>query len=197
MRRIQKVLISLVMFVSLSSICFAGIAGTAHDFSGAGWNSSGEICIVCHTPHNAQALTSAPLWNHTYTTQTFNVYSGFDLDATVGQPSEASKLCLSCHDGTVALDSFGGATGTNPIGSGSANLGTSLTNDHPISMTYDGGLASSDGGLKDPTSQAVAALLHSGKVECSSCHDVHDNTVAPFLRMSNTNSALCLTCHDK
>ena len=41
-------------------------------------------------------------------------------------------------------------------------------------------------------------MLFAGQMECSSCHDVHDelgNTA--LLRKSNTQSALCLTCHDK
>jgi hypothetical protein len=39
-------------------------------------------------------------------------------------------------------------------------------------------------------------------VECSSCHDPHNygtvvNGDEPFLRMSNFNSQLCSTCHNK
>jgi len=32
-------------------------------------------------------------------------------------------------------------------------------------------------------------------VQCGSCHNVHNNTNTPFLRISNVNSALCTTCH--
>lgn len=131
----------------------AQIAGTAHDLSGRGWGST-EICIFCHVPHNAGS--TGQLWNHALTTQTFQLYSNTvssTFNATTSQPGGASKLCLSCHDGTVALDSFGAQTGTHFI-SGTRNLGADLRNDHPISFTYDGTLASADGGLVAPSRAA-------------------------------------------
>ncbi|RME95795.1 MAG: cytochrome C [Verrucomicrobia bacterium] len=184
----------------------AGIAGSAHDFSGETWNSSGEICIVCHTPHNANtSVSNSPLWNHDVTTATYTLYTGSGtLDATLGQPSGVSKLCLSCHDGTVALDSFGGNTGSTTI-AGDAKLGTDLSNDHPVSFTYDANLASTDGGLFDPstTNSGLGGtiaddMLFNGQLECASCHDVHNDAGNSHLLVKdNSGSALCLTCHDK
>lgn len=191
----------------------AVITGSAHDFSGQPY-SGYQICVVCHAPHNVGL--DAPLWNHEVTTSVFTLYSSPTLNATPGQPDGASKLCLSCHDGTVAIDSFGGATGTNFVG-GTANLGTDLSNDHPISFTYDAGLASDDGGVFDPTVQTVtigsgsftktgtinAVMLQDGKVQCSSCHDVHNDFVAggiggdPLLKISKDHSEICLACHNK
>lgn len=180
----------------------AQITGSAHDFTSSAWGG-GEICRPCHTPHNADmTVPNAPLWNHAPTAATFQVYAGpGTLNATVGQPQGTSLLCLSCHDGTVALDSFAGATGTTFI-TGNANVGTDLRNDHPISFTYDAALAIADSELFDPaTTPAVASLLIGGRVECASCHDVHNNsTIAAngnLLRGSMTGSALCLTCHNK
>ncbi len=187
-----------VVLVSMIACSFAlgQIANSAHDFSGDGWNTEGEQCNVCHTPHNAAASVS-PLWNHTVTSASFNPYASSTLDATVPTPDGASKLCLSCHDGTVAVDSYGGATGATSISSG-ADLGSDLTNDHPISFTYDATLATTDGGLVDPSNTSVAALLTAGKMECSSCHDVHNGSgESNLLVMSNAGSALCLTCHSK
>lgn len=186
-----------------------GIVGSKHDFSNNGWNPSGEICIVCHTPHNADAsMTGAPLWNHDVTVATFTLYASPTMDATdaSSQPSVSSKLCLSCHDGTVALDSFGGATGTTPLGPGhKANVGIDLSDDHPVSFTYDDTLASADGELAAPSTAPSGLggtiaddLLISGKLECASCHDVHDaGGNNNLLVKSNANSALCLTCHTK
>jgi predicted CXXCH cytochrome family protein len=183
------------------------ISGSAHDFSTQGW-AGGEICVACHTPHNADTtVPEAPLWNHALTTSVFTVYSSVTgtLDATVGQPDGISKLCLSCHDGSVALDSFGGNTGTIFIG-GPANLGTDLTDDHPISFTYDTALATTDGELHDPAVATTvlggtidADLLSGGKMQCSSCHDVHNTNVQadPLLVITTASSTLCLTCHDK
>lgn len=180
------------------------IVGSAHDFSRAGW-SGGETCITCHTPHNANtAVPTAPLWNHNVTTATFTVYTSGTLNASVGQPDGVSKLCLSCHDGTVAVDSFGGATGSTML-NGSVKVGTDLSNDHPVSFTYDAALATADGSLKDPSSATsglgstiASDLLSGGKMQCSSCHDVHNSSgAASLLIKSNAGSALCLTCHSK
>lgn len=185
----------------------AGIVGSPHDFSGEAWNYTGEICVVCHTPHNAGA-GDAPLWNHTTTTASFTVYSSASLNASVPQPSGTSKACLSCHDGTVALDSFGGDTGTTfiaDLGDPGIVLGTDLRNDHPISFPYNTALATADGGLYDPSTANSGLggtidndMLLGGKVECASCHDVHNSTGLPELLVkSNSGSGLCLTCHNK
>ncbi|MFQ6613780.1 MAG: cytochrome C, partial [Fidelibacterota bacterium] len=154
----KHIAIGVILIIGSGLLMGQGITGSEHDFSSENWNSSGEICIVCHTPHNADnAVSSAPLWNHQVTSATFTLYSSGTLDATVGQPDGVSKLCLSCHDGTVAIDNFGGNTnGLQMIGAGE-KLGTDISDDHPISITYDATLASSDGGLYDPT-QANSGL---------------------------------------
>jgi predicted CXXCH cytochrome family protein len=179
---------------------YGAIAGTAHDLSAKAWGST-ETCVFCHTPHNAKAAQIVPLWNHTATAATFTLYTSSTLTATVGQPAGISKACLSCHDGTVAMDSFGANAGTHMM-TGAAMVGTNLSDDHPISFTYDTALATSDAGLVSPASTSFVDAAHSvplfaGKMECASCHDVHNNTSAPFLRKSNNGSALCLTCHNK
>lgn len=183
------------------------ILGSPHDFSTRGWGSD-QICIFCHTPHNAASNATAPLWNHATTTQTFVLYSSAvssTSNATTTQPEGVSKLCLSCHDGTVAIDSFGGRTGTVLIGATTRNLGIDLRNDHPISFVYDQALVAADAGsgpnqLVVPVSpqQVVAGVpLFQGKVECASCHNPHNNANRSFLRLSNAASALCLRCHIK
>ncbi|MBN2433014.1 MAG: cytochrome C [Acidobacteria bacterium] len=183
----------------------AAITGSAHDFSARGWNSSHEICIVCHTPHHADtSVADSPLWNHEVTTALYTIYSSPTMQATTGQPDGVSKLCLSCHDGTVALDSFGGTSGTVHIG-GRYDLGTDLSGDHPISFTYDTSLATSDGELADPATALSGLggtiqndLLYGGRLECSSCHDVHNAyNHNNLLVIENAASALCLTCHTK
>ncbi|MDH5630876.1 MAG: cytochrome c3 family protein [Gammaproteobacteria bacterium] len=195
---------------------FAGtITGSAHDFKAATWNASGEICVVCHAPHNNQAsILNAPLWNHTPTAASHTMYTGFDIDGTVGTaPNGASLLCLSCHDGTVAVDSFGGntpvPTNIDAINA-NANLGVDLSNDHPISVTYDDvndtelhPAATTDVTIGDgvgTTGSIANLLLAAGEVQCSSCHDVHNTnavTGTKLLVKSNAGSALCLTCHNK
>lgn len=194
------VLVIAVLFVGLvTATSMAAITGSAHDFSSETWAVGGEICNVCHTPHNVTD-TLVPLWNHTTTSATFSLfYDSPTLDAgDVGAPDGASKACLSCHDGTVALDSFGGAGGSSGPISGDANLGTDLSDDHPVSFTYDSALVTADGGLEDPAALTAEVQLFAGKVECASCHDVHDSAgLEKLLVKSNTGSALCLTCHTK
>ncbi len=201
-----KFFIAAFLFLWAGSLWAQSIVGSAHDFSDDSWNTTGEICLVCHTPHNADAsITNAPLWNHESTTATFTTYSSATMDATTGQPDASSKLCLSCHDGTVAVDNFGDQTGGTYFISGNDNIGTNLSDDHPISFTYDATLASNDGGLFDPTTTNSGLggtisedLLIDGQVQCASCHDVHNGSgIDKLLIKSNDASALCLTCHNK
>jgi len=203
----QNLLIGICLF-AIGQIMFAqtGITGSAHDFSGQGWGTT-EICEPCHTPHNADAtIADAPLWNHQTTTTVFTLYSSSTLNTTtLTQPDASSKLCLSCHDGTVALENFGGTTSGTHFISGGNNLATTLANDHPVSFTYNTALATADGGLFDPATHITSLggtisndLLIGGKIQCASCHDVHNGYNNPsLLKIGNNASVLCLTCHNK
>ena len=191
------------------------ITGSAHDFTTSAW-SGGRICVACHAPHKTDtSISDAPLWNHANTSATYTLYSSPTMNATVSQPGGGSKLCLSCHDGTVAVNSFGGVTGSTMI-SAVNNLGTNLKASHPIGFTYDTALATADGSLHDPATKAVtigtgaqsktgtiaAVLLYGGKMECDSCHDVHNTfTVGSagtgLVKVDQSGSKVCLACHNK
>lgn len=184
----------------------AGIAGSKHDFSGQSW-ANGQICLPCHAPHNNLNGANEVLWNHKASTATYQFYSGFQMDASAPSAmSSASKDCMSCHDGTVALDSFGTSNGTH-FATGGSNMGTDLRNDHPVSIDYTPTIAANDGTLWNPHTQPSGLagggtieddMTFGGKIECSSCHDVHNRfTIAGMLKKSNSGSALCLTCHNK
>lgn len=197
----MKIIIVLLL-ISCSSFA-AGIRGSKHDFSKNNW-SEGELCKACHIPHGANAgRVDAPLWDHTMTTQTFTPYTSKTMKATVGQPDGLSKLCLSCHDGTVAIDSFNGLMGTSFMRS---KIGPNLLKGqghwkHPISIIYDSSLAVADTRLNDPAVKMTILggtikkdLLSNDKVQCISCHDVHnDKGIGTLLRI--TENALCKTCH--
>jgi len=209
----KKLLLTFVLIAGFATLSFGQITGSKHDFSAAAWNNSvgDQICIVCHTPHNAMTISGggAPLWNHREsTTPSFTVYASTTMNATVGQPSGTSKLCLGCHDGSVGVSDFGGVTaGLDKLtSSDNGYLGSNLSNDHPISFTYDAALASTDVGLFDPITTTSGLpggstidvdLLFGHKLECASCHDVHGTANDYLLRVDNAGSALCLTCHDK
>jgi hypothetical protein len=129
-----------------------------------------QVCVFCHTPHGATTAPGAPLWNRQLSTQTYTTYTSSSLDAEIiagqlDQPAGSSKLCLSCHDGSLAIgtvnvsggqqnvsiDMMGVAAGGEmPAGAGTQtgftrNLGNDLTNDHPISLTYDTTLTNAAG----------------------------------------------------
>ncbi|MBI2061951.1 MAG: hypothetical protein HYT87_19600 [Nitrospirae bacterium] len=181
------------------------ISTTLHNLSTSGTSTfkSGtinEVCVFCHTPHNSQQ--KRPLWNRSDPGGPYTLYSSSTLNATLGQPSGSSKNCFSCHDGTIALGSLTNSpTGqvndlTASFLSGRALLGTGLTDDHPVSFTYDAALAAADPELKDPAT-LTGVILENNQVQCASCHEPHDNTNAPFLRVSTNNGDLCTRCHVK
>lgn len=201
-----------------------GIAGSKHDFSTGASNtaygnaSAGtQICIYCHAPHNNASASGSLLWNRLQGAGPYTMYTNTQtgtMNGVSAGPGEVSKLCLSCHDGTIAVDNYGGINGasTKKI-TNNAKLGTDLSNDHPIGIVYTPATATTDGGLKNPDTATVALagnaaasitanMLFMTKVECASCHDVHSSAK----RTSDTNklltvsigaSALCTTCHVK
>lgn len=162
-------------------------------------STESEICVFCHTPHFATG--DGPLWNHKMSSAVYKPYTSSTLKATVGQPTGASRLCLSCHDGTVALGMVNHRAGgilmnTTTLPRGPSNLGTDLTGDHPVSFVYDSALAAANGNLVNPrTLPQEVRLDRGGQLQCTACHDPHNDQYGNFLVMDNTGSALCLVCH--
>lgn len=228
----HKALVPSLLFATLlaaSGSSLAGISTTKHNLSTSGTGTiksttQTEICVFCHTPHGASTVANTPLWNHSLSAVTsYGVYSNTnsinasDITAITATDGSTSSLCLSCHDGTIAVNAQNnvsnnglGETMTGGTGAGNAfmsatgNLGgtnTALTNDHPVNFTYNTTLATADTKLTDPTDAAGTGLggpkLFTGKVQCASCHDVHDSTNVPFLRVTMSGSSLCLKCHVK
>ncbi|MEW5844144.1 MAG: cytochrome c3 family protein [Bacteroidota bacterium] len=133
----------------------------------------------------------------------------------IGGGTGVSNLCMSCHDGTVAVNSLDNKSSLGPptMGTGTeldatgkiaaardANMGIVLSNDHPINFTYDAALATADGALTSPASASLVVAgipLYTGSLQCASCHNPHNNAQGTFLRVSNAGSALCLKCHTK
>jgi len=175
------------------------IVNTVHNLSVSGpgvakATSEQEICIFCHTTHNC--VPNAPMWNRKSKGTVYTLYNSSTLDAIPGQPDGSSILCLSCHDGTIALGDV--ANKTKPISMNSPlkkdNLTTDLSNDHPVSFVYNSSLAAIDGQLKTPPLSNVI-LDSQSKVQCTSCHDSHKNNFTNFLLASNEFSDLCIRCH--
>jgi predicted CXXCH cytochrome family protein len=224
------VLAAAVSLIAVPAMAQSNVIDTKHNLSSTAGadqitdrsTDEDQICVFCHTPH--QASPAAPLWNHTQSAiASYGVYVSPTLDAVdisdIGGSGDVSNLCMSCHDGTVGVNELGNPandTNGNPtMGSGNEldaagriaagrppNMGSSLSDDHPVNFTYDSALATADGGLVTPVSLAYVDAaqtvpLFGGKVQCASCHDPHDNTNEPFLTKTNAGSQLCSTCHLK
>ena len=174
---------------------FGSLAGSAHDFSAGFGPSRGETCAPCHAPHNAASSREKLLWNLRITPSVFMPYISQTLKANVGQPDGASKLCLSCHDGTIVQGPMSSLKIT----------GIDLRKVHPISFVYDDALAAAARHLKYPRSAPSGLggtiaqdLLRGGKMQCVSCHDAHnrDNNDAMLVKQEKFgDKGLCATCH--
>jgi predicted CXXCH cytochrome family protein len=205
--------IFVVLLIAVATVAGAqGIVGTAHDLSSKSYAPDGRICVFCHTPHQSSAASAQdPLWNHELSqTPTYGVYGSLtmqavptDVGGATAGAANVSQLCLSCHDGTIAIGAtYNGPLDTSEFVTGGANLGTNLSDDHPINFTYDDVLANLDSELTVPDSASAVdpsgnIPLFDGKVQCATCHDAHDDTNGPFLVVNNNASALCLNCHIK
>jgi predicted CXXCH cytochrome family protein len=205
MRRLSFIIVTLL--ASAAAAQQSSIIHSPHNLSASGpgairASNEQEICIFCHTPHNAAPIQ--PLWNRNVPTNAYSVYASNSLQAVPGQPTGSSKLCLSCHDGTIALGSVlsrqqgiamvGGITTLPP---GASNLGTDLSDDHPISFRYDTTLVTRDTKLKPPGSiPRQVKLDHNSELQCTTCHEAHNNQFGKFLVMDNAQSQLCNSCHN-
>ncbi len=182
---------------------------TRHNFSisGPGLIKSifeKRVCIFCHAPHNARGDIPY-LWNRQDSTVNYTTYQSSTLYSIIGQPTGASKLCLSCHDGTIALGAVVSEQQEIPFVGGIrffpdilTKIGTDLSDDHPISFVYDSSLANNNIELVQPLSLPPQVKLDSNQqMQCTTCHDPHDNTYDNFLVMPNDSSFLCITCHLK
>lgn len=198
-----------------------GMLNSKHNLSVSGPGpvravSETQICVFCHTPHNA--APAAPLWNRELPGLTYTPYASGTLQAAVGQPNGYSRLCLSCHDGTIAIGSvhnLGGVSATiqmvgtaagGGLPAGPALLGSNLMNDHPVSLVFDTAVSAADGELTSPAALTGPIRLYEGataglrnSVQCTTCHDPHLIVNAKFLKKSFTGRTdnLCLTCHVK
>lgn len=158
-----------------------------------------QICIFCHTPHNA--VVNRGLWNRKETSQTFGQYSAFGLQirtdlkavSDYNEPNGASRLCLGCHDGVTALGAVvSGSKRTDNIavngGTGAAMSGTNVFNrtkitnsHHPVSFNY-ANVQPAMFGYKEIIPGGRVKLDGQGRMQCTTCHDPHQtrDTAIPF-----------------
>ncbi len=195
-----------VIALNWASVGHTGIEQTPHNFITGGAASTNARqpglrvgpCVFCHTPHSANP--AGGLWNRALPGTSYRLYESSTLEADLGQPTGSSRMCLSCHDGTLALSDMRvvppAARGFRRTLRGAAALGTDLSADHPISFVYNTGLSVRRAELVDPSSLPHEVRLdETGQLQCTTCHDAHDDPYGDFLVMENRGSRLCTTCH--
>lgn len=176
-----------------------------------------EVCKFCHVPHNAELPT--PLWGHALSTARYQMpeipqKGGANL--ILPQPDGSSRLCLSCHDGTVALGDVAGEAqpilmqGGSRIGPERQGfIGTDLSGSHPISFVISDSLASSLPDDSDMELRPLASIRAEpdvkldaeDKMQCTTCHDPHSDSyyrsgVVPHFWVRPSVEEVCLTCHE-
>jgi predicted CXXCH cytochrome family protein len=215
--RILCLTLTVLFGILLTAYCrtlkAASIIDTKHNLSVSGpgplkAETETRICIFCHTPHNGSPKT--PLWNREIGPHNYTLYSSSTMQVSPSQPNGPSRLCLSCHDGMIALGTVlqpsqgivmtGNITPGSPSGIGE---NYNLAGDHPISFFY---YEAADYDLSIKRNPPANLLFYGGLIECSTCHDPHkdiyrspDRTgrlTGKFLRGDNRFSAMCLECHD-
>ena len=171
----------------------SAVFGSAHDFKTQLNGASYTLCNFCHIAHKFGSAPTGPsylLWNHTLSNvASYGVYSSDSMRSTpsdIGGQLTVSNLCLSCHDGTVAINSWYEAqAGANfqPLPQGTvfttdAGLVRDLTKQHPVNFVYPDATTAAAIGI-----QPAADLnsvdgngnvpLFNGRMQCATCHDPH------------------------
>lgn len=207
----RRALLTLLLLAALPAAAQRlSVTESVHDLSPTGPGTvkaaSGYACLFCHAPHNV-LTEQTPLWNHQLSVQAYTPYTSSTYHQTGAQPQvgSPSKLCLSCHDGTVALGQTV-ASGNIPVSGGLSartNLGTDLRRSHPVSFATP---MADNGELRltlfqtPPQTADPEVRLVQGRVECTTCHEPHtpnlDPVVQKFLVRDSSSGQLCLACHD-
>jgi hypothetical protein len=200
----MKKLIVAAAFAFTASSAFAAVNSSSHNFPGKfGGIVGGSTCAYCHMPHGGANLAGAPLWARNNGIGAYSFYKPVGA-SPAGTGATAlntpSQLCMSCHDGTQSVARVlkigaGGLSSGNQYLGGIANnngaqitaasyayVGTNLTNDHPVSISFMqgtpyGGLAAT---VPAPfmlfNGTGMQSGVGAGTIECLSCHNAHAST---------------------
>jgi len=213
----------------------AGVLGSVHDmrvasssyYSGA-TESQDRVCAFCHTPHHAYLGNPNeyfPLWARQLDTTAFTPY-----DSTVSYTMNAAdwagdiavgptRLCMSCHDGSIAVDQHYGVAGTASLvltesnsgfadanwfgGPGVGSGSNRLKNDHPVGFNYDAVAIGPETG--NPTGTLVTGATTTQDPWIRAATDTLTFGGTYNIRVSdrlykdpstNVRYMTCATCHD-
>lgn len=191
-----------------------------------------QICIFCHTPHSAAPKPT--LWSRrdpkgpagdgifplyadvALAIKTDVGKTGYSAGDPAEYPNGASRMCLSCHDGTTSIGVLldrtivmetGSEKVTNDTIQGIVDLSTS----HPISFNYNNDVVTTvldplkPDSYRLPDGSVDTPLDGSGRMQCTTCHDPHEDTrgdasygLLPFWRHQGGASSyddVCEACH--
>jgi predicted CXXCH cytochrome family protein len=211
MKRLALILFLLALgTVAQGQVVTGGDVLGSHNLSTSGtgpMKGQGDACLYCHAPHSGVGTPNSALWSQTLSMQTYAAYSSTTLKNAPQQPTlgGSSSLCLSCHDGTVAVGQ------TQPYGTltmmGSMNptdkFGSGLQGSHPFSLKLPM-VDAPDLQVTLTSTHTTADLTNSvtlinQNVECTSCHSPHvqaiDKLSQNFLVRDSSNGQMCLACH--
>lgn len=197
----MKKIIALALAL-VASTAYANVAGSAHDLTDTN-NSVAGSCQFCHMVHNANtAVTAAPIWAKAVRTYTLYgaTVSGTPAPSAIGAISQA---CMSCHDGTagaVTTQHNGASLGDTRTVATANNLGSTLANDHPVSISYRGTSASQAGLITLAAAQAAPNNFvffgpQTDQLECGSCHNPHHLEGSVYLLRVPSTMDACAACH--
>jgi predicted CXXCH cytochrome family protein len=203
----------LLAVVTMALAAHAQISGDVLGSHNLSLSGSGPVkgamdpCLYCHVPHSGIATPNGALWSQQLSAQTYSTYSSTTLHNTSIQPTLGgdSSLCLSCHDGTVAVGQ------TQPSGQiqmtgnmfPADKFGTNLQGSHPFSLKLPlvdaADLVPSLTTTHTTADQTGAVKLINQDVECTSCHTPHaqgiDKISKNFLVRDGSSGQLCTSCH--
>lgn len=225
----KVIILTLAISLIVAGIAFATVISSKHDMRAslvmgaqfgrtitAANSVTTQVCVFCHHPHRgSSSVATTLLWNINAAVASFTTYTSVTMNATDGgdsltpgatSGSNYSLLCMGCHDGGGVSNTFvkgqaaDGSLGSFPnLKTGIANLGSSLSDDHPVDFTYP---TTGLGDIQGKVGDTVATIypLYSGTMQCATCHDVHNGTsrLVEFMRGSTdiiTDSKICRDCH--
>src|SRR5579859_2598335 len=212
--RILLVVLALSLVASAGQVPKSDILGSAHDFKAVYNGASYSLCNFCHIAHKFGSAPTGPgylLWNHTLSSvASYGVYTSDSMQVTpddLGGQLTVSNLCLSCHDGTVAINSwYEGQAAANfrtPITQGTDFMMQDttvrdLTKQHPVNFTYPDATTAANIGVQAAADNksidgAGTVPLFAGKMQCATCHDPHAGKRPIFERPFPATAAVTAT----
>lgn len=108
-----------------------------------------------------------------------------------------NNICLTCHRPGIPVSGtkpFVAADAADPFGT---YTGSSPALRYQTSHRWDGPDTAPWAGAQPPTFASLTGVRSrtGANLACVRCHNQHDNSNPPFLRMANDQDQMCLDCH--